>query len=128
MFVGMLGGCGLGFLSGEGSQGLTDLKIEKGSGSIMGVKPEGEGADMTEERAYEAMQRAALEWEEAHEQAEKCRTQFLDIVVGGQVIEAGRAWDEVAEAELDALEAVERETLEAIQKATRKWLELRYHK
>ena len=83
---------------------------------------------MTEERAYQAMQRAVLDWEEAHEQAGKCRAQFLDIVVGGQVIEAGRAWDEVAEAELDALEAVEREKLEALQKATRKWLELRYPK
>jgi hypothetical protein len=94
----------------------------------MRMKPEGKGANMTEEQAYQAMQRAALEWDEAHEQAEKCRAQFLDIVVAGQVVEAGRAWDEVAEAELDALEAVERERLEALQKATRRWLELRYPK
>jgi len=81
---------------------------------------------MNEDQAYEEMNQAEREFEDAQNEAEKVRRQFRDTMVGGQRTAcAERALSEDGIRELDAVETVEREKLEAYQNACRKYFELR---
>jgi len=80
---------------------------------------------MNEEQAYEEMNQAEREFEDAQNEAEKVRRQFRDTMEGGQRTAcAERALNEEGIRELDAVETVERQNLEAYQNACRKYFEL----
>ncbi|MFQ6026786.1 MAG: hypothetical protein ACE5Q6_04640 [Dehalococcoidia bacterium] len=84
---------------------------------------------MTEDRAFKEMTRTDKEWEDAHEKAESLRKQFCSEVSGGKVIrDAVRALDDAGISELETLESIEIEKLQAYQLATQKWLGLRWPK